>query len=386
MQAEQPTSTDPLTGGQPKPHLVVADAVRVLGGAERFALDAVRGLRSRGWPVTLLAYPGSPLARRATDEGLPLHTARTRANGAPWTVLPLAAWMRRQRVGILLSLYDKDLRTAALAARLADRRCAVVHSRECDGPIKDRPWIRAFYCRLADRILVNSEATRRTTLASAPWLDPGRVQVLPKGVDVASLAAAVPTGDGADAEGALVFGFAGQLVGRKRVDVLLRSLASLGPTAPPWRLRLAGTGPEEPALRALAATLGLEEHVVFEGFVPEMGPWYARIDALVLPSLVEGWGYVLAEAAACGRAVLAFRASSVPEVVDEKSGALLADPPGPAQLASVLEKALAEGREGLRRRGRMLQAHARAQLGLDRMLSDLETRLLECSRRRRGPA
>ena len=43
---------------------------------------------------------------------------------------------------------------------------------------------------VADRVVVNSEATRRTTLDSAPWLDPERITRVAKGVDVERFARA----------------------------------------------------------------------------------------------------------------------------------------------------------------------------------------------------
>ena len=165
--------------------LVVADSVRDMGGGERFVLDVARSLPPLGYDVTVLAYPGAPLHRRCAEEGFTVRTARTRANGAPWTVLPLVRWLRETRPDLLLTEYDKDLRTVALAARLSRLPIRIVHSRECDGPVKDRPWIRAFHTRVADRILVASEATRNSTVDSAPWLDPERVSVVGKGIDLA---------------------------------------------------------------------------------------------------------------------------------------------------------------------------------------------------------
>lgn len=348
-----------------RPHLVVADSVRDMGGAERFVLDLARHLPSRGWEVTVLAYPGAPLHRRCVAGGLAVHTARTRANGAPWTVLPLMAWLARTRPDLLLTEYDKDLRTVALAAKLIGRRLPVIHSRECDGPIKDRPWIRAFHSRVADRILVASEATRDSTVRSAAWLDPSRVHVVAKGIPVGQFADVPPPGDGP-----LRLGFLGQLVDRKRVDVLLRSLHASGLDA---TLRVAGTGAAGARLRALAAQLGLEQRIHFDGFVEDLPAWFSRIDALVLPSLAEGWGYVLAEAAAAGRLVLAFESSSVAEVTPPAAGAVLVDPAAEEGLADGLRLLDSLSPAQRRERSARLRAHACARLGLDRMLDELDT-------------
>jgi glycosyltransferase involved in cell wall biosynthesis len=355
--------------------LLIADAVRVFGGAERFVLDAARGLGRRGWRVTVLAYPGSPLHQRARALDLDVHTARTRANGAPWTVLPLVAWFRRRRFDAVLSVYDKDLRTAAWAARLAHTSTAVVHGRECDTPLKDRPWIRAFHRRVADRIVVNSEATRSTTLRSAPWLDPERVAVVPKGIDVERFTPADRPGDA----GRAVLGFAGQLVARKRVDLLIDALRSLPAGT---CLRIAGDGPERSTLEERARRAGVD--VRFDGFVTDVDEWYEQIDVFVLPSRVEGWGYVLAEAAAAGRAIVAFDSSSVPEVVPSAAGACLVD--ADDDLAPTLARLVAEGPEGWRARGRNLRRHAVERLGLDRMLENLENEIFVAVSSRRGGA
>lgn len=347
------------------PRLVVADCVRDMGGGERFVLDLARHLPRRGWQVTVLAYPGAPLHQACLNEKLPVHTARTRANGAPWTVLPLMAWMRRHRVDLLLTEFDKDLRTAGLAARLSNQDIRIIHSRECDGPIKDRPWIRGFHTRVADRILVASAATRQSTVRSAPWMDPDRVSIVGKGIPIEPLAGVGPVGDGE-----LRLGYLGQLVERKRVDVLLRSLQEAGITA---SLRIAGRGSSEPALRALVKECGLTDRVVFDGFVSDLPGWFAKIDALVLPSLAEGWGYVLAEAAAAGRLVLAYRSSSVAEVTPADAGAILVNPAVDGSLATGLCELAGLDAAQRRARSASLRAHARARLGLDRMLDELDT-------------
>jgi glycosyltransferase involved in cell wall biosynthesis len=354
---------------------VVADCVRIDGGAERFVVDLAVGLPSRDWQVTVLAYPGSPLHRRCLERGLAVHTARTRANGAPWTVIPLIAWMRRAQVDLVLTEFDKDLRTAALAARLAGQGIRVIHSRECDGPIKDRPWIRGFHTRVADRILVASQATRASTVESAPWLDPSRVDVVGKGVPLERFEAVPPI-----ETGSLRLGYLGQLVERKRVDALLAALAESSIDA---SLRIAGRGPEQAALESLVTELNLGARVHFDGFVEHLPRWFAQIDALVLPSLAEGWGYVLAEAAAAGRMVLAYDSSSVAEVTPAAAGALLVDPREPGALARGLQRLASLAPAERVSRANRLREHARRRLGLDRMLDELDTLFREVLRRSR---
>lgn len=357
-------------------HILLANAVRLWAGAERFVLDAAVGLSDRGYRVTVQAYPESPLERRARAEGLEVHSVDTRADGAPWVVAPLIPWLQSREVDVVLSNYEKDLRTVAWAARLCRRSIAVLHSRECDVPLKNLPHYRFFYNQVAHHILTNSEATRKQTLGSAPWLDADRVSVLRKGIDLGSYAIA----DGRELRelwsvqsDEVLLGFAGQLVPRKRCRQLLEILSSDEMKKRRWRLVVAGEGPEEATLRELTKVLGLDDRVVFAGFVDDMPAFMRAIDLLVLPSLVEGFGYVLAEAAAAGTPSVAFRSSSVPELVSHGETGLLADP----GIDHSIENALAPLIDDAQLRTRMGMAaldHARRNFDLHSMLDTLEDR------------
>lgn len=347
-------------------HLVIANSTRVLAGAERFVRDAAHGLTRRGWRVTVLGYPGSPLLEAAAAEGLPTWAARTRADSAPWTVLPLAAALARRRADVLLTCYEKDLRTVGWAARVARRPIRIVHSRECDTPLKPRLHYRLHYQKVPDLILANSEATRQTTLRSAPWLDPARVRVVPKAVDPDRFfPRPIPS------PGVPRIGFAGQLVPRKRVDSLLEGLVRL--TDREWTLEIAGSGPEELTLRRLAGAT-LPGRVTFHGQVDDMPAWLASLDLLVLPSVVEGFGYVLAEAMAIGRPVVAMRSSSAPEVVRDGQTGRLADPADPRGLSDAIAWLLDDPARR-RRLGQAAAEDARERFALPLMLDRLEDAL-----------
>lgn len=153
-------------------------------------------------------------------------------------------------------------------------------------------------------------------------------------------------------EGPLVVSV-GNLVPLKGHDLVIEALTDL----PDLRLAIAGAGPEEGALRSLAARRGVAERVRFLGALahealPEV---YAAADALVLASIREGWPNVLMEAMACGTPVVATRVGGIPEIVDAPEAgrivetrsaeaiaagirALLAAPPAPAATRAYAER------------------------------------------------
>jgi glycosyltransferase involved in cell wall biosynthesis len=353
-------------------HILLANSVRLFAGGERFLLDAAAGLAARGHRVTVQAYPGAPLAQRARAADLTVHEVATRADGAPWQVWPLQRWIEREQVDVVLTNYEKDLRTVGWAAHLGRRPVAVVHSRECDAPLKNLPHYRYFYTAVARHVIANSEATRHTLLGSVNWLDPAKVSVLYKGIDVETFDPAPVLGPPRPTE-EVVFGFAGQLVPRKRCDLLLTALAALPPDVV-WRATIAGDGPQRASLEALARSLGVAAKVGFAGFVTDVATWMRGIDVMVLPSLVEGFGYVLAEAAACGKPAVAFGASSIPEIVQDGITGLLIPPDRPQDLLGALSRLAAD--VSLRTRlGEAARQRARHHFALAPMLDRLEHRL-----------
>ena len=105
----------------------------------------------------------------------------------------------------------------------------------------------------------------------------------------------------------------GHLIERKGHDLVVEAL----PALPDARLLIAGSGPEEGRLRALAARLGVAGRVEFLGALPQqrLRTLYSGADALVLASSREGWANVLLEAMACGAPVVASNVWGTPEVV-----------------------------------------------------------------------
>ncbi len=86
-------------------------------------------------------------------------------------------------------------------------------------------------------------------------------------------------------------------------------------------LLIAGTGPLEGELRALAAPMG--ERVSFLGQVADLEALFSAVDVLVLPSLEEAAGSVLIEGMAAGLAIVASKVGGIPELVGDV-GALVA--------------------------------------------------------------
>ena len=101
---------------------------------------------------------------------------------------------------------------------------------------------------------------------------------------------------------AMIITFVGRLHPQKGVTTLLAACQLVAQDRPHlrWRLQLAGTGPLENELKALARELAVEQQVRFLGHVHDVNELLELSDIFVLPSLSEGMSNALLEAMAHG--------------------------------------------------------------------------------------
>jgi D-inositol-3-phosphate glycosyltransferase len=205
----------------------------------------------------------------------------------------------------------------------------------------------------ADMLIASTdvEAAQLVDLYDA---DPGRVEVVHPGVDLAVFrprathAARAQVGLPLDAHVVL---FAGRLQPLKAPDVLLRAVALLLDETPGLRARLvvpvvggpSGTGLEHPeSLAELAAELGIDDVVRFvpPAPAPELAVWYAAASVVAVPSYNESFGLVAAEALATGTPVVAAAVGGLSTVVVDEENGLLLGTHEPRDWAAALRRVL----------------------------------------------
>lgn len=208
----------------------------------------------------------------------------------------------------------------------------------------------------AARIIAISQSSRND-LIRFTGVDPGRVQVILLGVSPRFAPDEVVDGEATapiDRGGSLRILHVGHCGPYKNVEGIVRAL--------PRAIRLLGEpiqfvkagGPFTAAQRTLISKLGIEDHVVHLGPVPDerLPQIYREADLLVMPSLHEGFGLPVLEAMASGTPVLAANRGSLPEVVGD-AGLLVDDPADPDALADAIVRGVGDAtlRRDLRARG-----------------------------------
>jgi|GEM_PF-3350247 len=322
-----------------------------LYGGERVLLALARGFSDRGHEV-LLEFPhdGPAVAVARAIAGirvwiserprLPRNVREFLAYvlGIPGALRVLVRGIRRERPDVVWvnSLYNP---LAALAARWTGTP-VVWHLHERNFPGVLGRVYSSLMRMTSDRCVAVSEF-----VASTVTLSDHRIHV----VHNALLERIEPHEPGRERTH-FTIGYVGQLERLKRVLDLLEAVATL----PDTRLLLVGDGKDRRRTERAITRLRLGDRVRLLGFQPDVRPFLREMDCLVVPSGVEAFGLVAAEAMAAGLPVVAARGGAIPEVLGD--AALYYSPGDVAGLAAQIGRLASDARlaaslreQGLRR-------------------------------------
>lgn len=317
------------------------------GGAERVLSQLTRRWAAQGDTVTLVT-----LAARSTDrEVLPgvervaldrMGTSRTAVGSllrSLGRVRALRRAIRASRPDVVLAFMTPTTVLVLLACRGLDVPVVVAERVDPAAYIVPRyvRWLRRQLYPRAACVVAQTARAAEALRALAPGC---RTEVV-RGF--------VQAPDATRREAGQAFVAVGRLVHQKGFDLLLRSFAMSAPSLPTWRLRIVGDGPEEPALRALAESLGVGARVELTG--GKERPWehLPEDGVFVLSSRFEGFPNALLEAMAMGLPPVAFDCPSGPaEIIDHGHNGLLVPAEDVGALASAMTRLALSREERLR--------------------------------------
>ncbi len=355
-----------------------------LGGAERCLLDVMESVRQRepSWELALIASRDGPLMDAARTLGIdaaveafPGRLARLGDSAASGHAARVAGVAFRTAGALpAAAAYRSQLRRA-LAARTPD----VVHTNGYKMHIMgtwSRPQSSALVWHLHDyfstrplmaraiRVLSRrcdaGIAVSQSVAADAARAWRGRLPIRVV-LNAVNLDVFTPAGPRADLDalagmasapaGTVRVGLVATLGRYKGHDVFLEAIARLPRDLPVRAYVVSGSLYETrgsefslAALRQRAAELGVADRVGFTGFVAAPADAMRALDVVVHATTgPEPFGLVIAEAMACGRAVITSAAGGAGEVVRAGEDALPHRPGDPADLARVIARLVADG-------------------------------------------
>lgn len=329
-----------------------------IGGAERQVILLAKGLRQRGWRVSVVALSGTggDAASELIAAGaafLSLDMRKGLADPRGW--IRFNRWLRRESPDVVHAHLPHAAWLARWSRLAAPVRVVVdtLHS-SSTGTLGRRLGYR-WSGWLANRVTAVSRAVAEAH-RSAAMAGEDKLTVLPNGVDMeawrpdATVRTAVRRELGLHEE--FLWFAAGRLDPVKDYPTLLRAMVEVPESA---RLVIAGSGPFESELRRLSREFGLERRVRFLGFEPDVRRWMLAADGFVLSSRWEGLPMGLLEAAACALPAVATDVPGTREVIADGQTGWLTPHGNAAALGAAMTRmmrTLSEERKAMGERAR----------------------------------
>lgn len=328
------------------------NSVKSWGGGERWHLDIASRLVNSGSDIFVATHPESELAKRAINANTPWIPVKVSNLSFlnPFKIHKIYKLLKKKNVNTIIINLSSDLKVAGIAAKLAGVK-KIIYRRGSALAIRNTFLNRFIYRKIVSGIIANSMETRRTILENNERLIPrNRITIIYNGIDldVYDRQGEEPVYKARNGE--IVLGNAGRLSEEKGQSYLIDLAAILKSRGYTFKLLIAGEGKLESRLKRYARSRGVEDEVLFAGFVRNMRDFNDSLDIFILTSLYEGFGYVLVEAMAASKPVVAFDINSSAEIVRNGKTGYLVEKENLEDLASRVEELIAD-RELARKMG-----------------------------------
>lgn len=315
------------------------NSVKTWGGGEKWHYEMSLRMHAIGYKILLISAKGSELIKRAMGHNVPFRTIRIRNLSFlnPFKVYLIYHMLKKEKVGTLIVNLSTDLKVAGIAAKIAGVK-NIIYRRGSAIPIRNTILNRYIYRHIVTRIIANSKETRRTILMNNPNLVPEKkIRVIYNGMNLKSYDQQNIETLYSRKDNEFVIGNAGRLSEEKGQVFLVDLAKALKSKGYKFKILIAGIGKLEVKLKKYAESKGVTEEVIFLGFVENIRSFNQSIDVFVLPSLYEGFGYVLVEAMANRKPVIAFDIGTTAEIIENNKTGFLVEKGNLKQLTEKIE-------------------------------------------------
>jgi glycosyltransferase involved in cell wall biosynthesis len=180
-----------------------------------------------------------------------------------------------------------------------------------------------------------------------------------------------------------VIGTVARLHRQKGVFYLVKAAKKVLSAFPSAKIVVVGEGPLGQKLRKKTGKIGLEGRLLFLGERKDAAELISLFDVFVLPSLWEGLPFVLVEAAALGKPIIATAVDGVTEIIEDGKTGVLVSPKDPQALADAIIRLL-QDKDGASRLAERAKAIIPARFPLRRMVAQTQNLYLELFARKKG--
>ncbi|OPX32044.1 hypothetical protein B1H10_08055 [candidate division KSB1 bacterium 4484_188] len=283
-------------------------------------------MNARGHKIYYGGRSDSLFLQKCKAAGFETLSLKIGADLNPFTIKELASFFRENKIEIIISERNKDIRLAGLAGRLNGKKLHIVRTGLAS--IKNNFRYRFLYPKLYNGIIIPTEAIRKI-YQSYKWINVSSMEVIPNGIYPVALptmkAAEIKSRLGVSA-GKQIIGIFGKLSKKKQHTIFLEIAANVLKTHPDTIFLIVGDGPERQRLQEYAFELGILDNVYMVGFQEDLFPIYSICNMVLLTSQEEGIPQVIMEAMLMKRLVIAFDVGGISELISNEKNGILVPP------------------------------------------------------------
>lgn len=295
------------------------------GGGEKWHYETALFMHKQGHQVVVVCHKKSSLYQKLKESGIKsFHISAGNISFLnPFKLLKLVSFFKKNNVGVVILNLSRDVKLGGLAALFA-KTMRKIYFKGSANPVQNSVSNKLIYKYIIDEILVNSKATKACVFENNPMLfHENYIKTIPHGVDINTLEQNEFTPYYIKKDDELVLVSLGRLEKEKNHTFLVDVALQLRQKGVNFKLIIGGDGSLMGHLKAKVKANQLEDFVLFVGFVKNPKNLYKSGDIFLLPSLYEGFGFVIVEAAFCKVPTIAFDNSSKPEVVKHNNTGIL---------------------------------------------------------------
>ncbi|MFT5903916.1 MAG: glycosyltransferase involved in cell wall biosynthesis [Flammeovirgaceae bacterium] len=292
---------------------------REWGGGEKWHHLTALELVNRGHRVTIIAYPGSPLAIASKDFVKVLEFKIGKLSFLnPLIYIKIKNFFISEQYDAVIMNLPSDVKAFSKPAAKAGIK-KTIYRRGMNHPIKASLVNRYFYANFVTDIIANSHDVKRSVFKFIPELEQ-KITVIPNGVDLSQLIE-----KSSPRKEKLLIGNLGRLVEQKGQSDLIKLGSLLKLEKKKFHIYIAGEGPMRADIENQMKLSNLEDHITLLGKT-NPAEFFSLIDYFVFPSRFEGLSNAMLEALQWGKPIFCYDLASNSEIVKDGMNGYLVKP------------------------------------------------------------
>lgn len=306
-------------------------------GGQSQALYLTKGLKEKGFEVSLISQKGSPLWQKAKEAGIEVFPLKMTFEFAPLSIFKISKILRRKKAKIL-HFHDSHSATLGILASFLYPVPVKISARKVDFSVKGNPFRKWKYDKLVSAVITVSNGVKEVLIKDG--IPESKLHTIYEGTDLSKFQIEGTKEEWREKLGLrkdkFLAGIVAHLAHHKGHVYLIEAAKILKEKGANIEILIIGDGELKDFLVSKTKELKVEDIVKFLGFRNDIPHLLKAIDLFVLSSYLEGLCTSLLDAMASKLPIVATKTGGIPEAVEDAITGILVPPKDPSALASTI--------------------------------------------------